>query len=167
MGKRSAAAIGYYDPAQTDRALAASLLDEYAPELVAKSAETETLASFPGEAFPAEAIDDFARVEIGKKAEFLDRFIKPYYFGCEADDPLTAGAFRTEDNPLGAEFSVMFASDIGHWDVRDPLEVVPEAYEAVERGLMSKRQFRSFVCDNARAFFGGPNPSFFAETAVA
>jgi predicted TIM-barrel fold metal-dependent hydrolase len=165
--KRNGAAIGYYDPATTDRAMVASLLDEYAPDLVARSAASETIASLAGEAFPPEATDDFARAMIERKEQFLDRFITPYFFGCEADDPLTVGAFRTEDNPLGAEFSVMFASDIGHWDVHDPLEVVPEAYEAVERDLMSKENFRSFVYDNARAFFAGPNPEFFAGTSVA
>jgi predicted TIM-barrel fold metal-dependent hydrolase len=164
--KRSAAAIGYYDPATTDRSLVASLMEEYAPDLVARSASPDTIASLAAEAFPAEATDDFARARIDRKEQFLDRFITPYSFGCEADDPLTAGAFRTDDNPLGAEFSVLFASDIGHWDVPDPVEVVPEAYEAVERGLMSKDEFRSFVYDNARAFFTEPNPRFFAGTSV-
>jgi predicted TIM-barrel fold metal-dependent hydrolase len=164
--KRNAEAIQYYDPTTTDRALVASLLEEYAPDLVARSVSRETIATMAAEAFPIEATDDFARARIERKEQFLDRFITPYYFGCEADDPLTSGAFRTDENPLGAEFSVMFASDIAHWDVRDPMEVVPEAYEGVERGLMSKDNFRSFVYDNVRHFFQGPNPRFFAGTSV-
>ncbi len=165
--KRNGAAVGYYDPANTDRSLLASLLNDYAPELVAKSQSGDTLASFAAEGWPEAATDEFARAGIGRKEQFLDRFIVPYFFGCEADDPLTVGAFRTEENPLGAEFSVLFGSDIGHWDVRNPMEVVPEAYEAVERGLITRDNFRAFVYDNARRFFAGPDPAFFAGTSVA
>jgi predicted TIM-barrel fold metal-dependent hydrolase len=165
--KRNGTAIAYYDPANTDRSLLASLLADYAPELVATSTMTDTLASFAGESWPDVATDDFALPRIERKEQFLDRFVSPYFFGCEADDPLTVGAFRADENPLGAELSVLFGSDIGHWDVRDPMQVVPEAYEAVENGLITKVNFRSFVYDNARRFFAGPNPAFFAGTSVA
>jgi hypothetical protein len=32
---------------------------------------------------------------------------------------------------------------------------------------MDRHEFRAFVCDNARRFFGEPNPRFFAGTVVA
>jgi predicted TIM-barrel fold metal-dependent hydrolase len=165
--KRNGEAISNYDPANTDRARLDSLLDEYAPELLARSTTGETLARFAGESWPQVAVDDFARAMIATERDFIERFAKPFFFGCEADDPLVAGAFRSEENPLGVELSALFGSDIGHWDVPDPRRVVPEAYEAVERGLISQRDFRSFVYDNPRLFFGGPNPSFFAGTVVA
>ena len=31
----------------------------------------------------------------------------------------------------------MLGSDIGHWDVTDTTEVLPEAYELVENGLFT------------------------------
>jgi predicted TIM-barrel fold metal-dependent hydrolase len=165
--KRNGRAIADYDPARTDRALYTKLLAEHAPELLARSAGAETLASFAGENWPSAADDDFAAARIEREAQFRERFLTPYFFGCEADDPLTAGAFRRADNPLAAEFSVLFGSDIGHWDVRDPREVVPEAWEAVERGRISRADFRAFTYDNPRRFFGEPNPRFFEGTAVA
>jgi hypothetical protein len=165
--KRNGRAISNYDPANTDRARLASLLEEYAPELVARATTGETLAGFAQESWPQAAVDDFDRAMIRTEEDFVDRFVRPFFFGCEADDPLVPGAFRAEENPLGVELSALFGSDIGHWDVPDPRRVVPEAYEAVERGRMSEQDFRSFVYDNPRSFFGGPNPSFFAGTAVA
>ena len=56
-----------------------------------------------------------------------------FHFGCEADDPMTALAFDARRNPLGARLRAIFASDVGHWDVPDVREVLPEAWELVER----------------------------------
>jgi hypothetical protein len=53
----------------------------------------------------------------------------PFYFGCEADDPSNVWAFNARANPLGARLNAIFSSDIGHFDVPDMTEVVPEAYE--------------------------------------
>ena len=38
----------------------------------------------------------------------------------------------------------MLGSDIGHWDVPDMRDVVPEAYELVEDGRLVADQFRAF-----------------------
>ena len=62
------------------------------------------------------------------------RFEPNFYFGCEADDPLVAWAFRDDVNPLGARLRPVLGSDISHWDVRDMTEPVAEAYELVEHG---------------------------------
>ena len=72
-----------------------------------------------------------------------------FYFGCEADDPLTATAFDTDRNPLGARLKPIFASDIGHWDVPDIREVLPEAWEMVEHGHIDEAEFRAFTYGNA------------------
>ena len=58
------------------------------------------------------------------------RFEPNFYFGCEADDPLVAWAFRDDVNPLGARLRPVLGSDISHWDVRDMTEPVAEAYRA-------------------------------------
>ena len=47
---------------------------------------------------------------------------------------MTALAFDPRRNPLGARLQAIFASDIGHWDVPDIREVLPEAWELVEDG---------------------------------
>ena len=46
-------------------------------------------------------------------------------------------------------------------------EVVPEAYEAVEKGLMSTGDFRDFTFGNVVRLFGRGNPRFFEGTRVA
>jgi hypothetical protein len=46
-------------------------------------------------------------------------------------------------------------------------EVVPEAHELVERGLLTDDDFRDFACENAIRLHGGVNPRFFEGTAVA
>lgn len=165
--KRSAGVIGHYDPRNTDRELLATLIAEHAPDLSARSSAEESVFTFSASNWPAEATDDFAAADIGDERQFLDRFVTPFFFGCEADDPLTPGAFDTEANPLGARLQAMFSSDIGHWDVRDPTDVVPEAYEPVEHGQLTTADFRRFMYENAHTFFTAHDRDFFAGTAVA
>jgi len=93
--------------------------------------------------------------------------VTPFYFGCEADDPSNVWAFNTRANPLGARLNAIFSSDIGHFDVPDMTEVVPEAYEMVEDGLASAADFRDFTFANVVRLFGRQNPRFFAGTRVA
>jgi hypothetical protein len=58
----------------------------------------------------------------------------------------------------------MFASDLGHWDVPDACEVLPEAWELVERELLSPADFRAFTYDHAVQLWG---TEIFANTAAA
>lgn len=51
--------------------------------------------------------------------------------------------------------------------VPDAREVLPEAYELVDKGLLSAADFRGFVCDHAIRLHGGMNPDFFEGTSVA
>jgi len=45
-------------------------------------------------------------------------------------------------------------------------EVVPEAYELVEHGLLDENDFRDFVFENAVRLWGQLNPDFFKGTVV-
>jgi hypothetical protein len=92
--------------------------------------------------------------------------VKPFYFGCEADDPTNAWAFDTKRNPLHSRLKPVFSSDIGHWDVPDITEVTEEAHEMVEQGLMSEEDFRDFVFVNPVTLWTDMNPDFFKGTAV-
>ena len=89
-----------------------------------------------------------------------------FYFGCEADDPLNATAFQTRMNPFGARLGAIFSSDIGHWDVPDMSHVLAEAYELVEKDILTERDFEDFVFTNPAALWTGMNPDFFNGTVV-
>ncbi len=113
-----------------------------------------------------EDLDDYFRCKISKKEDIKDLFVPRFYFGCEADDPVNAWAFKRDANPMGARLNAIFSSDIGHFDVPDMAAVVPEAYELVEHGLIDEHDFRDFMFANAVRFWGEVNPDFFKGTAV-
>jgi len=69
-------------------------------------------------------------------------------------------------NPFGAKLNTLFGSDIGHFDVPDMNEVLPEAYELVEDGLITDADFRDFVFANPVRFWGDSNPDFYKGTVV-
>ena len=110
--------------------------------------------------------DDYFRCKIETKQDIKDLFVPRFYFGCEADDPANAWAFNDRANPMRARLNAIFSSDIGHFDVPDMTEVVPEAYELVEHGLINDADFRDFMFANAVRFWGEVNPDFFKGTAV-
>ena len=109
-------------------------------------------------------LDDWARCEIEEAEEIRDLFVPRFFFGCEADDPTVVWAFNARVNPFGARLNAMMSSDLGHWDVADMREVVPEAYELLERGLLTEDDFRDFAFTNAARFYTEMNPDFFAGT---
>jgi len=113
-----------------------------------------------------EDLDDYFRCQIGGKSDIRDLFVPRFYFGCEADDPVNAWAFNRGANPLGARLNALFSSDIGHFDVPDMTDVVPEAYELVEHELITSDDFRDFMFTNAVRFWGEVNPDFFKGTVV-
>ncbi len=59
------------------------------------------------------------------------------------------------------------STDLGHWDVTDMTEALAEAYEPVEKGLMSPDDFREFAFANQVRLYAHTNPRFFEGTAVA
>ena len=79
---------------------------------------------------------------------------------------MTAIAFDTKLNPFGARLKAMLGSDIGHFDVVDMREVLAEAWELVDDGLIDENDFGDFAFRNAVRFHGGMNPAFFKGTVV-
>ena len=61
---------------------------------------------------------------------------------------------------------VLLSSDIGHFDVFDITEVLAEAFELVENGVLNGDQFRHFAFANAVRFWTLSNPEFFKGTAI-
>ena len=163
--KRNGKAIDRLNPQHLDQELILDLYREYGEEIMqSKMDDIREMYANP-DPHPAD-VDDFSNVPMENIEEMLDLFIEPYYFGCEADDPMNAWAFNTKVNPLGARLKAVFSSDIGHWDVPDMREVVEEAYELVEHELISEEDFRDFMFTNSVNLYGKVNPTFFDGTAV-
>ncbi len=163
--KRNANEIGQLDPAALDVDEFMSYVAKYGDENVqSKLDAVREFFSRPA-ANPA-VLDEFEAVSITKKSDIRDKFVPNFFFGCEADDPLIAWAFRTDVNPLGAKLQPLFGSDISHWDVPDMTEPVEEAYELVEKGLLDHAQFEEFTFLNAVKLHAGMDPHFFDGTAV-
>ena len=80
---------------------------------------------------------------------------------------MNALAFSTKLNPRGAQLNAVFASDIGHWDIPDFRDVLPEAWELVEKELLDREQFEAFMFGNAAGLLTGANPNYFDGTVVA
>jgi predicted TIM-barrel fold metal-dependent hydrolase len=110
-------------------------------------------------------LDDFAACQITRKEDWVELFAKPYYFGCEADDRMNATAFG-KGNPFGSKLNAIYSSDIGHFDVIDFRDPLPEAFELVEDGHITEDDFRSFVFKNPVMLWGKQNPDFFKGTVV-
>jgi predicted TIM-barrel fold metal-dependent hydrolase len=107
--------------------------------------------------------DDFCGVKITNEKDIERLFTRTLFFGCEADDPMIALAFEPK---FGTPLKPVLGSDISHFDVVDPSDVLPEAWELVEHGLLDEDQFRQFVFDNAVELHGGMNPDFYKGTVV-
>jgi hypothetical protein len=114
---------------------------------------------------PPADVDDFRECGI-ERAEDIPAHFRRFFFGCEADDATISWAYATDVNPFGTALQPMLGSDIGHWDVSDVDDVMPEAYELVEDGRLDAEQFRAFACDNVIRLHGGMNPRFFDGTRV-
>ena len=110
-----------------------------------------------------EQLDDFAAAHVNSADELRRQFTDHFYFGCEADDPTTAWAFDRHGNH---RLNPIFSSDVGHFDVTDMSEVLEEAHELVEHGLITMADFREFVFGNAARLHTALNPDFFKGTVV-
>ncbi len=166
--KRNVNALRHVDPAQLDIDALMELYARYGDaHLEDKLEEIRALpnASLGLDHQPIN-IDDFALCGIQRPEDIRDRFVPNFFFGCEADDRMNSIAFNTKLNPFGARLGAMLSSDIGHWDVTDMREVVEEAYELVEKELMTEADFCDFTFTNPARFFAGMNPDFFKGTAI-
>jgi hypothetical protein len=112
---------------------------------------------------PEHVVDDFEASGVQSKRDIRDVFSRNFYFGCEADDRATVFAF---DSRMGVRLRPVFSSDFTHFDVPDFEDVLPEAFEMVEKGFMTEQDFREFTFSNAARLHTGTNPDFFKGTVV-
>src|SRR6266566_746847 len=167
--RRSAKALERMHPDKLDRAKLMSLVEKYGYDDIAAALRERGGLPDPEQAYltgNVENIDDFSACGITRKEDWVDLYAKPYYFGCEADDRMNATAFG-RNNPFGSKLNAIFSSDIGHFDVIDMRDPLPEAYELVEDGHITGDNFRDFTFANAVKLWGTQNPKFFEGTRVA
>ena len=166
--KRNKADLEHYNPANLDRSEMAELIRKFGfAEVVDRLEQLDDaliMLSDPEE--PAEGRDEFAESGVASVQDILDIFTEQYFFGCEADDPMNAVGFASSLVPGDAPLGAIFASDIGHWDVPDMAQVLPEAYELIEDGHLTEAQFKDFTFTNAVRLWAGTNPDFFKNTVV-
>jgi predicted TIM-barrel fold metal-dependent hydrolase len=167
--KRNPIALADIDPANLDPDELTRLFRQYGTKGAAEQAERlhhEPAEPSPRTADPGASLDDFAACGIEHPEDIRELFVPRFYFGCEADDPANAWAFNPKANPFKARLGAVFGSDIGHFDVPDMMQVLPEAYELVEEELISEDDFRDFVFTNPVKLWAGSNKDFFRGTAV-
>ena len=112
---------------------------------------------------PEHVADDFAASGVKSKADIRAVFANNFFFGCEADDRATMCAF---DPRMGVRLWPVFSSDFTHFDVADFNDVIPEAFEIVEKGYVTEPDFREFTFTNAALLHTHNNPAFFKGTVV-
>jgi predicted TIM-barrel fold metal-dependent hydrolase len=166
--RRNPKALENMDPRKLDRALLMSLAEKYGDPDVADALRARDGWPDHGPELTGgiDDLDDFSACKLTRKEDWMDLFVKPFYFGCEADDRMNATAFG-KGNPFQAKLNAIYSSDIGHFDVIDMRHPLPEAYELVEDGHISKDNFRDFVFANTVHLWGTQNPKFFEGTMVA
>lgn len=163
--KRNRTTIHHLDPARIDTELVLRLFQQYGDRHFHK--DVPGLAEAFTKLEPAPPfLDEWQACGIEKREDIRDRFVPSFFFGCEADDVGVAWAMNAKMNPMGAKLQAMFSSDLGHWDVADMGEILPEAYELVEHELVSEADFRDFVFGNPVRFYTRLNPDFFRGTRV-
>src|SRR5207248_1843023 len=99
--KRNREEIWTLDPDRLDVDALMTYFETYGDEDVAARLDAVRAYFSRPAARPAE-LDEFAACGVSTAEDLRERFVPHFYFGCEADDPLVAWAFRDDVNPLGA-----------------------------------------------------------------
>ena len=164
---RNPRALERLDPANLDHGRLLELAERWGTAGMADALREE--AASLDDATPVraiEAVDDFAAAGIERAEDHRERFTRNFYFGCEADDRSSAWAFARTHNPFGARLNTLFGSDIGHFDVTEMSQVLPELHGLVDHGLIAPADFRDFVFENPVRFFGESRRDFFGGTRI-
>ena len=168
--RRNARALEHMHPDKLDRPLLMKLVQQHGYDDIAAVLKAQDGWPDPEQnrlTGGLDDLDDFSACKITRKQDWVDLFVTPFYFGCEADDRTNAWAFSRRTNPFNAQINAIYSSDIGHFDVIDMRDPLPEAYELVEDGLITEDNFRDFTFANAVRLWGTQNPKFFEGTVVA
>jgi len=163
--KRGGHAISDLDPDRLDVDGLLALVDKYgSPDMLADRDDIRQHLARP--AGRPEVLDEFAAAGISSIDDLLEPFENRLFFGCEADDPLIGIGYGLNFEGRRASMQPIIGTDVSHWDAPVMNEVMVEAYELVEHGLLDIEQFKGFVFANPVRMHGGANPAFFDGTAV-
>ena len=160
--KRGPEGLQAYDPARFEPEYFESLLAAADDPLDLPPGFGKTMQKYTS---TKDVVYDFEAAGITGPKDILEQIHRSYWFGCEADDPLVRLAFDGA-LPEGATLNAIFSSDVGHWDVPDMAEVMPEVWEQVEHGRLNQDQFRAFTFENAHRFSTEARPDFFHDTVL-
>ncbi len=152
------------DPRLLDADLFWKLYQDYGGKLKRDMTKEKLAGLYGGR--PEDPADSFAGLGFDTKADLHTHFVESFYFGCEGDDPVMASAFDTLRNPGRTRLNAVYGSDIGHWDVTVMNDILHEAHEPVDKGLITQKDFRDFVFGNPARLWTATNPNFFHGTAV-
>lgn len=160
--------LEWLDPEKLDIELLADMVSQYGDgiHLTADRIRAQPHINVAKPAEEGEVLDEWAACEMTGPEDLIDLFVRPFYFGCEADDRTIGVAFDRRMNHFHQKLKPVFGSDIGHWDVPDVTEVLPDAWSLVEDGVVSEEDFRDFVFTNGVRLHGGMNPRFFEGTVL-
>jgi predicted TIM-barrel fold metal-dependent hydrolase len=163
--KRAGHAIDRYNPEHVDRRLIADLVGTHGSDAVqARADRLETALSYLNQPVRKDdLVDEFEPSGIDGFETIARIFRDQFFAGCEADDPLTCLAF---DERLGSGVGVLLGSDLGHWDAPDATELLADAWDHVERGLLTEEQLRRVTFDDPVRAWAGPGLGPFAGTTL-
>jgi predicted TIM-barrel fold metal-dependent hydrolase len=160
-----AAMLEHLRPTNIDTARLQQLIDQYGYDRL-KAQGVEAIGALRLQELvdrETESLDDYAALGVASKAELVAQYARNFFFGCEADDPCNVWAF---DARMPARLKAMLGTDVGHWDVTDFSDVLPETWEMVEDELISERDFRDLTFSNAVELHTRMNRYFFKDTVV-
>ncbi|HEX2173830.1 MAG TPA: amidohydrolase family protein [Dehalococcoidia bacterium] len=163
--KRNTEAMAKRDMERLDREAFRRLHEDFGGVLTEGKLDEQWLRRITHTPAPEDR-DEWRHTGIRDEHEIADLFVRTFYFGCEADDRTAAFAFSPA-NAFGATLQAMLSSDIGHWDVMDMQEVIPDSYSLVEKGIFTPEMFRKFTFEHPVALHQRMNPRFFEGTRFA
>jgi predicted TIM-barrel fold metal-dependent hydrolase len=163
--KRGGHAIADLDPDNLDVAAVLELVGRYGDDQMKANLDRigEYLGRRPGR---PQQLDEFADAGVTSVEDILEPFENRLFFGCEADDPLVGFTFGLDLEGTPATLRPILGSDVSHWDAPVMGDVMVEAYELMEHGVLTPEQFKAFTFDNPVLLHGGANPDFFVGTPV-
>jgi hypothetical protein len=67
---------------------------------------------------------------------------------------------------MGFRLPPVFSSDFTHFDLPDFADIIPKAFEMVEKGFVTEQDFRELTFTNAAMLHTSNDPTFFKGTAI-
>ncbi|HEY1636678.1 MAG TPA: amidohydrolase family protein [Acidimicrobiales bacterium] len=167
MELRAGEAVACYNPDRLDRQLLADCLASHGGDALRARADRlgEALGPLAQPVADGDAVDEFAESGLEGPDDVREVFTTQFFAGCEADDPLTCLAFDSRFS-AGGRLGALFSSDLGHWDAPEAALLLTEAWDQVERGLLTSDQLRAITFEDPIRAWAGSGLGPFRATAL-